>query len=1547
MNMTNPIRKLAHTCIACAFTVSLAASALAQEKSASTAKRFSSQITDVNSDRQIDSADLGIMLLGLDGATTGNTPVVGANPYAALTSTGVQGFFARNYVLTESGEPANAQNAFYSVMDVYVQWGSAAGTGTAGERLVNFYGQATTDTATHGVSKISKYQNNLGLPFQHSNSSWLPAAGANGGTGNNTWDSFLTIGCRTQGAGNSNNVTADNYFLNPNSNVGSIQGGSNQANIYAGAGIFQATPLNAGFETNASANSDHAILIGRFTLKVSDIINKGGTATMTLWGNFSGKSLSQNGGSTMYTIGSANLKSDAQTLYTSSGNTWTFNPTFAGTTPYQTPWTFNTGAVDTLAAPTGVVASDGTDVTGVLISWNASTGATGYAIFRDDIFIGSSAGATTSYLDTTVSLETIYTYKVQAIDGANVSTVSAGDTGFRSIFIPDTDNDGIADNVDNCPNIANPNQADCNGDGVGDVCAIANGAAQDCNLNSIPDSCETDTDADGIIDACDTCPSVAGPCNGCPTNACGGCGAALDTDGDGTPDCIDDDDDNDGVVDSMDAFPLDASESVDTDHDGIGNNVDTDDDGDGFDDATDLCPLDANKSKPGQCGCGVPDTDTDGDGVVDCLDNCVLISNPNQSDCNGDGVGDMCEIANGAAQDCNANGIPDNCDLLSGVLKDLNGNGYPDSCELAGPTGGVTAWGNNQSVQCNVPASANNFSTIATGSFHTIALKDGAVLAWGSNWDGQCNIPAEAQSGVTAIAGGGYHSLALKNNGVLAWGNNNYGQCNIPAEAQSSVTAIAGGYLHTIALKIQGSVLAWGDNASGKCNIPPSAQSGVTAIACGAGHSIALKDGAVLAWGNNDQGQCTIPDSAKSGVTAIACGWAYTIALKDGAVLAWGENWIGQCDIPAEAQSGVTAIAGGQYHTIALKGGAVLAWGANWNGELNIPVEAQSGVTAIAGASGYTVALKDDQIFGWGQNVPAFPTSSATSDVVSVAGGYSHTIALKIQGSVLAWGDNSSGQCNIPAAAQNGVIAIAGGYFHTIALKDGAVLAWGENWNGQCTIPAEAQSGITAIAGGYYHTIALKAGSVLAWGNNEFGQCTIPADALSGVSAIAGGARHTIALKVGAVRAWGYNGDGQCNIPATALSEVSAIAGGYGHTIALKNDGSVIAWGRNYDGECLGTDAFGNPNTASTRGQPVRIMGVTLSGITAIAGGGATTDMGVIYGFTMALKSDGSVVAWGSNIRGQCNISETLGFCTAIAAGTGHAIAIQIDCDGNGVADATQTIANPDLDQNHNYQLDSCEIGTGTEEDCNHNGVLDLVEQGLNTPVALASQKLSPIGYGQDASGNTNSKTWTIATPANAISDPVLEIKAFGDFSLTTEYLTVFMNNRFIGNYFKYPAKDCSEISQTLTIPLEIFNSIIAGSDGSTADLVIDFMPSIAVDAHACNNGSWIKGSLSYTSAVGADCNANGLLDECETRDYPETDFNHNGIVDECESGGSIGSCPGDLDHNRVLDSGDVSMVLLNIGIITMPGDPLDLDNNGVVDSGDVSWILLNTGDCP
>jgi hypothetical protein len=229
-----------------------------------------------------------------------------------------------------------------------------------------------------------------------------------------------------------------------------------------------------------------------------------------------------------------------------------------------------------------------------------------------------------------------------------------------------------------------------------------------------------------------------------------------------------------------------------------------------------------------------------------------------------------------------------------------------------------------------------------------------------------------------------------------------------------------------------------------------------------------------VAWGYNYSGQCLGTDSqgfainttadgafvkiggvTLSGVTAIAGGGSHTIALKDGRVLAWGYKNLGQINIPAAAQSGVNAIAGGNNHTIALKGGSVIAWGDNSSGQCLGTYSSGSPNTNVAMGSSV-------QILG-----------VTLSGVTAIAGGASHTIALK-DGSVVAWGDNSNGQCTIPIAAQSGVTAIAGGGFHTIALKDGRVLAWGYNYFGQLNIPTDALSGVIAIEGGYYHTIALK-----------------------------------------------------------------------------------------------------------------------------------------------------------------------------------------------------------------------------------------------------------------------------------------------------------------------------------------------------------------------------------------------------------------------------------------------------------------------------------------
>jgi len=173
-----------------------------------------------------------------------------------------------------------------------------------------------------------------------------------------------------------------------------------------------------------------------------------------------------------------------------------------------------------------------------------------------------------------------------------------------------------------------------------------------------------------------------------------------------------------------------------------------------------------------------------------------------------------------------------------------------------------------------------------------------------------------------------------------------------------------------------------------------------------------------------------------------------------------------------------------------------------------------------------------------------------------------------------------------------------------------------------------------------------QVGQVVAWGAgttntgnySEFGQSIVPDSAQSGVTAIAGGYFHTIALKNSAVLAWGWNGFGQCTIPDSAQSGVTAIAGGHGHTIALKN-GGVLAWGA------------GTTNTESPPNYGQSIVPASAnSGVTAIAAG--------MY-HCIALK-DGTVLAWGRNDEGQCSVPiAAQSGVSAIASGWGHAIALK------------------------------------------------------------------------------------------------------------------------------------------------------------------------------------------------------------------------------------------------------------------------------------------------
>jgi alpha-tubulin suppressor-like RCC1 family protein len=279
---------------------------------------------------------------------------------------------------------------------------------------------------------------------------------------------------------------------------------------------------------------------------------------------------------------------------------------------------------------------------------------------------------------------------------------------------------------------------------------------------------------------------------------------------------------------------------------------------------------------------------------------------------------------------------------------------------------------------------------------------------------------------------------------------------------------------------------------------------------------------------------------------------------------------------------------------------------------------------AIAGGAAHSLALRSDgTVVAWGYNffgqtnIPV-----GLSNVVAIAGGEYHSLGLRNDGTLAAWGDNASGQTNIPVGLSN-VVAIAAGSAHNLALRsDGTVVAWGRNIERQTNIPV-GLSNVVAIAAGSAHNLALRSdGSVIAWGYNFYGQTNIPVG-LSNVVAIAGGGFHSLALRSdGSVAAWGYNTSGQTTIP-TGLSNVVAIVAGSSHSLALRSEGSLTAWGRNN---------YGQTN-----------IPVGLSNVVAIAAG---------HSHNLAVRTDGSLAVWGWNDYGQTDIPAALNTLAVTVSGS-------------------------------------------------------------------------------------------------------------------------------------------------------------------------------------------------------------------------------------------------------------------------------------------------------
>lgn len=263
----------------------------------------------------------------------------------------------------------------------------------------------------------------------------------------------------------------------------------------------------------------------------------------------------------------------------------------------------------------------------------------------------------------------------------------------------DPDNDGVFAANDNCPTVANPDQADNDQDGVGNVCDncvdVNNPLQLDLDGDGYGDSCDAftldasehaDSDGDGIGDNADTdddndnwSDTIELACGTSPTDSAD---KPIDSDNDGDPDCLDPDDDNDGYLDTEDLFPFDDQEWADNDLDGIGDNADTDDDNDQYTDQDEIeCLTDPFDST------STPD-DFDKDLIPDCID----LNDDNDScpdteddfpldpefcqDTDGDGIDDRFDF------DSDNDGIPDHRDQFPqdpNASADSDGDGIPDS----------------------------------------------------------------------------------------------------------------------------------------------------------------------------------------------------------------------------------------------------------------------------------------------------------------------------------------------------------------------------------------------------------------------------------------------------------------------------------------------------------------------------------------------------------------------------------------------------------------------------------------------------------------------------------------------------------------------------------------------------------------------------------------------------------------------------------------------------------------------------------------------------
>jgi alpha-tubulin suppressor-like RCC1 family protein len=632
------------------------------------------------------------------------------------------------------------------------------------------------------------------------------------------------------------------------------------------------------------------------------------------------------------------------------------------------------------------------------------------------------------------------------------------------------------------------------------------------------------------------------------------------------------------------------------------------------------------------------------------------------------------------------------------------------------------AWGSNlvgqliapqfagQLVSSPTQVGTSSYVTVSAGNSFSLAItSDNKLISAGNNTNNQLGSSTFSNlntwSKVVESTG---HALAISSDGKLfAWGDNTGGQLgdgttisrsspvqigtdtwtNISINSESTTINLASSF----AIRADGKLFAWGNNANGQLgqndliakSSPVQVGAGKSFVQVSVGptfHVVAIDSvGSLWAWGFNTQGQLGTGDTiARSSPVQInsnswlqvAAGYSYASAIRsDGMLFAWGGNIGGQLglndiinrsvmtQIGTSSWSQVFTVQGtGQSGPrLALRSDGTL-WGSgyNANGQLGDGTLTNRSSPVQVGTSTWskveihnnaTIGIQQDgSLWFWGVKAPVAGSDNATASFTyswtQVAGGSQNSYAIRADSTLWGWGYNIAGQVgDNTTASRSAPVQITigsalwkdvtgGGSFAVAINSQNRLFAWGKNDQGQLGINhtnnasspvqiAAPLSSFSSVNSGYYHSLAIDtAGKLWSWGSNSFRQLGLTDSAYSYLS-------------------W---------------SQVSTSAS---HSMFIRSDGRLFGVGYN------GYGALGD-GTVVNKSSPVIIGSEKWIDVSAGQRGDGST-----ANYTIAIRNDGMLFAWGYNLAGELGDITTISRSSPVQLGTSSWIAVASGTSGN------------------------------------------------------------------------------------------------------------------------------------------------------------------------------------------------------------------------------------------------------------------------------------------